>query len=421
LIARRQSVRLPSGEMTALPGRMLLNRREDLPVASSQVLRGEQSNTSILYGGELFLKLYRRLDEGVNPDVEVSRVLTEQGKFPNVPRVVGSLELRVQGAEPIALAMVQEFVRNQGDAWSIMLDEARSYLERVLTVLPGHGDRPAGPVRLLDAAEAEPDILLQELIGGVALERALLLGQRTGELHLALAKVHDPSNFAPEPFSLLYQRSLYHGMRTQIRRSLEFLRKQARTLPADLRSKAHRVVDLERDILGQLSALFGKKIPATKIRIHGDYHLGQVLFTGNDFLIIDFEGEPAKTIGERQLRRSPLRDVAGMIRSFHYPAYATLFTTKAIPEDAVPALMPWAERWYTWMSGTFLKAYLKTTEGASFVPRARDEMELLLSAYLLEKAAYELTYELNNRPEWVIIPIHGILQLMEAHDDNTQN
>jgi len=420
LMARRQSVRLNGGEVVALPARALLQRRENLPLTQSQVLRGEQSNTSILYGGELFLKLFRRLDEGVNPDLELSRVLTEQGRFPHVPPVAGALELRLRGAEPIGLAMLQAFVRNQGDAWSIMLDEARTYLERVLTVLPDHPEGPVRPMSLVKASENEPDPLMQELIGGVALERALLLGQRTGELHLALSRITENDRFTPEPFSLLYQRSLYHGMRTQIRRTLEMLRKHARSLPAGLKRKAHRVGDLERDILRQLSALFGKKIPAMKIRIHGDYHLGQVLFTGNDFLIIDFEGEPAKTIGERQLRRSPLRDVAGMIRSFHYPTYATLFTTRAIPEDTIPTLMPWAELWYTWMSGAFLKAYLQTTSGATFVPGRRDEMELLLSAFLLEKAAYEISYELNNRPDWVVIPIQGILQLMEVRDDNNE-
>ena len=419
-MARRQSTRLEGGEVASLPGRSLQRRRKDLPLAHSQVLRAEQSNTSILYGTELFLKLFRRLDEGLNPDVELSSVLTEKGKFPHVSPVAGTIELRLRGSDPVALVMLQEFVRNQGDAWSIMLDEARTYLERVLTAIPDHPGMPDRPLSLLEAAEAEPDSLLQELIGGVAFERALLLGQRTGEMHLALSRIQDNERFAPEPFSLLYQRSLYHGMRTQIRRTLGHLRKQARTLPPDLRAKAHRVADLERDILRQLSGLFGKKIPAVKIRIHGDYHLGQVLFTGNDFLIIDFEGEPSKTIGERRLKRSPLRDVAGMIRSFHYPTYATLFNSKAFPEDAVRNLVPWAELWYMWMAGAFLKAYLRTTSGAPFMPRARDEMGLLLSAFLLEKAAYEIGYELNNRPDWVIIPMQGILQLMEVADDNAE-
>ena len=420
LIAKRQSVRFNGGEVVALPSRSLVARRATLPLTPSQVLRAEQSNTSILYGGELLLKLFRRLDEGLNPDLELSRALTEHGKFPHVPPVAGSLELRARGSEPIALVMLQEFVRNQGDAWSLMLDEARTYLERVLTVIPSHVDQPLLPPSLVAAAEDEPDTLMQELVGGVALERALLLGQRTGELHLALSRIPDNDRFSPEPFSVLYQRSLYHGMRTQIRRTLDHLRKQGRSLQGELRGKANRVVELERDILRQLSALFGKKIPATKIRIHGDYHLGQVLFTGNDFLIIDFEGEPTKTISERQLRRSPLRDVAGMIRSFHYPAYATLFTSKAFPEDATQTLVPWADLWYTWMAGAFLKGYLATTSGAPFVPRAREEMELLLSAFLLEKAAYEISYELNNRPEWVIIPIQGILHLMEKHHDNIE-
>ncbi len=420
LMARRQVIRLEGGEVAALPGRPILHRREALPSMASQVLRVEQSNTSILFGGEFLLKLFRRLDEGLNPDLEVGRVLTEHAKFAHVPKVAGALEIRLLGSQPVALMMLQEFVRNQGDAWSIMLDESRTYLEKVLTMKVERLGQPPKPVSLLTAAESEPDAVLEELIGGVAIERALLLGKRTGELHLALSKIPDNERFTPEPFSLLYQRSLYHGVRTQVRRTLSHLRTQARSFAPDLKAKAHLVADHEREILRHLSALFKKKIQTVKIRIHGDYHLGQVLFTGNDFQIIDFEGEPSKTIGERQLRRSPLRDVAGMIRSFHYPTYATLFTTKAIPADAIPRLIPWAELWYTWMGGAFLKGYLETTAGAPFVPRGRDDLELLLSAFLLEKASYEITYELNNRPEWVIIPLQGILQLMEVQNEPDQ-
>lgn len=159
--------------------------------------------------------------------------------------------------------------------------------------------------------------------------------------------------------------------------------------------------------------MFGGKLSSLKIRIHGDYHLGQVLYTGTDFTIIDFEGEPARTISERRLKRSPLRDVAGMIRSFHYPTYSLLFSQKTFSPEEIRRLEPWADLWYKYVSGVFLRSYFATVAGAPFVPADRKELALMLNAFVLGKAIYEVGYELNNRPDWVIIPLHGIKDLLE--------
>jgi maltose alpha-D-glucosyltransferase/alpha-amylase len=241
---------------------------------------------------------------------------------------------------------------------------------------------------------------------------ARLIGKRTGEMHLALAAEPDDHRFSPEPFSLLYQRSLYHSMRTLTRRVFDLLNRNLSGMSPNIRSKATVVAPLEKEIIAHFSRLFSKKIPSVKIRVHGDYHLGQVLFTGNDFVIIDFEGEPARSIGERRLKRSPLRDVAGMIRSFHYPAYSILYGTKTFSPEEIAVLEPWAECWYKFVASAFLRTYLETVKNASFIPSKDEDLELLLNAYLLEKAIYEVAYELNNRPDWVTIPLKGIADLM---------
>src|SRR6185436_6918081 len=234
------------------------------------------------------------------------------------------------------------------------------------------------------------------------------------ELHIALAAGED-RDFAPEPFSELYQRSLFDSMRKQASRSFRLLHLRLETLsPAD-RQTAERILAAESAVTDRFRRLVGAKLTAERVRTHGDYHLGQVLFTGKDFVIIDFEGEPSRPLSERRLKRSPLRDVAGMLRSFHYAAYARLFEESAagvVTGPALAELESWARFWERWISAAFLRAYLDRAQGASFVPPSRQELAVLLDVYILEKAVYELQYELNNRPAWVGIPLQGILQIL---------
>ena len=174
---------------------------------------------------------------------------------------------------------------------------------------------------------------------------------------------------------------------------------------------------MEKDIIGRYQSICKQKISAARIRCHGDYHLGQVLFTGKDFVIIDFEGEPARSLSDRRLKRSPLLDVAGMIRSFHYAAHSALLQQVPLaprPEDDLPLLQHWAQYWYVWVSVAFLASYLDVVRSVGLLPENPEHLRILLDAYILEKAIYEIGYELNNRPDWVKVPLQGILQLMEA-------
>jgi maltose alpha-D-glucosyltransferase/alpha-amylase len=247
------------------------------------------------------------------------------------------------------------------------------------------------------------------------------LGQRTAELHLTLASAIEDPNFVPEPFSVTYQRSLYHGMRGFVIQVLQLLHQRLRYLPDEVKVDAQKVLNLEDAIIGHFQDISKRKLTGMRIRCHGDYHLGQVLYTGNDFVIIDFEGEPARHLGERRIKRSPLRDVAGMLRSFQYAAYVGLHgqaSTVLRPED-LPMLQEWARAWYLWVSATFLKSYLQLIADTPILPQTREGIKVILDAYLLDKAIYEVNYELNNRPDWVGLPLQGILQVLETKEGAT--
>jgi maltose alpha-D-glucosyltransferase / alpha-amylase len=371
---------------------------EDLS-ANSSVMRGEQSNSSILFGTQYFLKIFRKLEEGINPDVEITRFLTERAKFPNVPAFAGTLEYR-SGKNTVVLALIQAAIPNEGDAWRFTLDSVGSYYERVLS-------------RKADLNAIGSTQLIQELVGGIYPEKARLLGQRTGELHRALASETDDPAFAPEPFNAMAQRSVVQSMRASSRRAFELLRKKLDDLPEAFRAEAEEVLAAEKQILAQERRLLEQRSAAHKIRIHGDFHLGQALHTGRDFIFLDFEGEPARPLGERKLKRSALRDVAGMMRSFQYAAYSALWQ-RAMRQEDVPFLEKWADVWYREMSSTFLQSYLAATTDALFIPRNEADLRIALEAYLLDKAVYEIGYELNHRPDWVVIPIRGIKHILKS-------
>ena len=357
----------------------------------------------MVFDNKFFLKLYRKLEDGVNPDVEITRFLTDHAQFGNVPAFGGALEYRRAKAEPTVICLLQNAVANETDAWSLTLDSVGRYYDRVL-----------GRKADLQNQTEPPGSLLEELIGGIYPEKVKLLGQRTGEMHLALASATEDIGFSPEPFNAMAQRSTYQSMRALLRRTFAVLQKKSSELPESFRAEAEEVLKAEAEILAHEKRLLDRRSGAAKIRIHGDYHLGQVLHTGKDFVILDFEGEPARPLSERKLKRSPLRDVAGMMRSFQYAAYSALWQPAMRAED-VPFLERWADLWYRAMGSIFLQSYLSTTASAVFIPPNQDDLNVFLEAYLLDKAVYEVGYELNSRPDWVVIPIRGIKHLLQSN------
>jgi maltose alpha-D-glucosyltransferase/alpha-amylase len=306
-------------------------------------------------------------------------------------------------------------VPNQGDAWRFTLDTLDRYFERLLT-LPAEQRTPPPlpPGSLLELARSD---VVPEAQEPMYLGDARLLGRRTAEMHLALAGETEDPAFAPETFTPFYQRSLYQSMRNLTETSFSLLKRQLGNLPPDELPSATDLVGRQAEILKRFRTILDRKVTALRTRVHGDYHLGQVLRNDADWVIIDFEGEPAVPLSTRRIKRSPLRDAAGMVRSFHYAAHhglQSLIQRGTVHAEERDALLPWAEHWYLWVSATFLRGYLDAAAAAAFLPRDDRELDALLTIYLLEKAVYELRYELNNRPEWVHLPIAGIRQLLEA-------
>ncbi|HEY0787550.1 MAG TPA: putative maltokinase, partial [Thermoanaerobaculia bacterium] len=410
-IGRRRELHGEVGEIHGIATRAFRQRR-GTGTLEPHVSRAEQSNSSVFYSDRLFLKLYRKIEPGINTDFEVTRFLHERTEFKNVPPVAGALEY-LTGKKTMSIAMLQGLVPAAGDAWTFTLDHVGRYFERLLSERELLEKTNAGVPSASDlrTAHAEPTPLARDLLG-TYLSATELLAQRSAEMHLALASAPDDAVFAPEPFTPHYQRSIYQHMRTQATHTFQVLRRKLRDLDEPVRKDAEALVAREAEMLARFREVLDTKVSALRIRTHGDYHLGQVLYTGRDFVVIDFEGEPGRPLSERRIKRSALRDVAGMLRSFNYAPYAVLLgqTSGVVRDEDAPALDRAARFWHRWVSAVFMRRYLQIARSGAVVPADNQQLETLLRAYILEKALYEVVYELNNRPAWVGIPIRGILQ-----------
>lgn len=419
-MARKKKLKVNDTELVGFSVREVNKLLKEKGEVASRVLSAEQSNTSVIYEQDFFYKIYRKLDQADNPDLEVTRFLSEVAKFQNVPQYMGHMQLEKAGKPPYILGMMQQLVSNQGDAWTYMQDAIVRYYERILLHTEKEISLPTlkGDLSKPVAFDKMPE-QLKDFMGGAPAERASLLGVRTAEMHIALASHPEHPGFEPEAFSLHYQRSLYSSLQTLVRTTYQSLDKNFKSLPEAFVEDAEHIKSIRKDVLSVMKNIYAHKIDAMKIRTHGDYHLGQVLFTGKDFVILDFEGEPARSFSERRLKRSPLRDVAGMVRSFHYAAYSGLFKNEKFTHGG-EYLEEWAEQWYHYMSGFYLKSYLNTAKGQTFIPSEESDFDVLMQTFLLEKAIYELNYELNNRPDWAIIPMKGIKYVMKKffEDEN---
>ncbi|MEO5358581.1 MAG: putative maltokinase [Nitrospirae bacterium YQR-1] len=417
-IIKRKSIKGVNGQLSAFYERRMKHHGDSYyNIESSQVLKADQSNSSLLFEKKLIMKLFRKLEEGVNPDIELVRFIAEKDNgspiLKNIPVFMGSLEYKHnQLTEPIFIANLQSYVQNEGDAWSYTTGNITRFYENILSSKADAADIKVVHKSLLEVNYDNIPKILVELIGIRFLELVGVLGKTTADLHLTLATDNNNPDFTPEPFSTLYQRSLYQSMQSMAKRNFALLRKNLKTLPEPVREQSLHILEHEKNVLQVFRLFVDMKITASKIRIHGDYHLGQVLWKGNEFVIIDFEGEPLRSLSGRRLKRSPLRDLAGMIRSLHYAPYSTLLKTSFFTQRDIQELTPWADIWYFHISGIFLSSYLKAVGNPGFIPSDRVEFENLLRIFLLEKAVYELGYELNNRPQWLIIPLKGVEHIL---------
>lgn len=378
-----------------------------------RLILSRRSNASVIYNNEFYLKTYRKLDRAINPDLEIVRFVGDQKGFKNIPPVIATIQLEYTKEDSIVLAMMQPAVKYQDDMWSHLLDFLERYYEKIQLMAERDRSKPLeGSIEQPISYEEINDEEIKGLLGMVSSENIRLLGERTAELHFALGSDTNNTNFAPEEFSLHYQRSLFSSFQSMVRGTFELLNKQLKNLPEDIQKDAKELYTFKDELLSQLKQVYETKMDIYKIRTHGDYHLQQVLFTGQDYIFIDFEGEASKSYSERRLKKSPIRDVASMIRSFHYAAYESILSNENIRSTEYNQLVPWVEKWYHYMSQVFLRAYLEASKGNAFIPEKPADMKQMLNVFILERALVELKSELSEPSKRLLIPMIAIKQIL---------
>ncbi len=370
-------------------------------------LGAEQSNSSILFEDYAVLKVYRRLQAGPHPEIEMSRFLTERAGFANTPPLLATIELAEpadagKSAPTSAMGVMFGFVRNQGDGWTLALDYLLRYLDHVLNEeAPGatpHGRSP-------DMPDPDPDHFFLAL--------ARQLGLRVAQMHRALAEAADDDPaFAPEPITREDLAEWRHDLEAAAEDMLARLGRARADMPEGIRDLADAVLGARGHLSECIRLLAPEETAGLKTRYHGDLHLGQVLAVQNDFHIIDFEGEPARPLAARRLKSSPLRDVAGMIRSFEYAATTAVRQIAETRPAALARMAEIADAWRQRAVDGFRAAYRHEMRGCHAYPANKLQAKGLIDFFALEKAVYEVNYELANRPGWVGIPLNGILRIL---------
>lgn len=386
----------------------------ELKHVNSRLLETKQSNTSIIYEHRYFLKLYRRLDSTINPDAEISQYLTETVEFKNTPDYMGSIMYATQNKNNVVLGMMQDVVINAGTGWENTTDEAERYIERVETQEHPHQFQLHAALRTVPLLFENLTNREQELIENIIPERLSLLGKRSAEMHIALSNLKGFSGLEQEPFSLHYQRSLYSSLQSLTREAFTTLKKELPALPDHIGEEASQILKRKDEILHCFKRVFKHKIDTLKIRTHGDFQLKNLLWTGKDFIFINFEGDPSKAFSERRILRSGLRDIASMIRSFHYAAYEPLLKKNFREEFDDEDQEKWADAWYYYATRFYLNGYINTIKNTSLIPQNKDDYRVVLETFLLEKALLELINELKMKSNRSLVGLRGIKTILDS-------
>ncbi|MEQ8549758.1 MAG: maltose alpha-D-glucosyltransferase [Cyclobacteriaceae bacterium] len=381
-----------------------------------RMLMSRKSNTSILFNNDFYLKIYRRLDIAINPDLEVVRYMTTKNTFKNIPDLKATIQLEYNKENSIVLGILQSAVDYQTDMWTFLLDAAKRYSERIEMA------RDIDLQGVLEANESyksidqsvEPNA--SELVGLVTIDSLQRLGERTAEFHLALHDSKGVKHFEPELFSLHYQRSLYSSFQSLVREAFQKLGKIRTVLPSYVSDHLTNVLPLKDDVLGMMRKIYEETMDTEKIRIHGDFHLKQVLHSGQDFMFIDFEGEAEKSYSERRLKKSALRDVASMINSIHRVVYESVFENEVVQPSKFEQAQKWADVWFNHVSKSFLKGYFHTIGESNLVPATEQERLKLLNIFIMERAVIELITELRNPSDHLVIPLLLIERTIENQE-----
>lgn len=387
--------------------------RSSPPYESSQVMNFDQSNTSIEYNGQFFFKVYRRLFQDANPDLELTKFLSDDSAFKNSPKYGGSISWIKNQYATLSIGIMQEKVENIGEAWNHTLDMMKGYFDRI----------QATDINIVDIQEipsfdfCSPEDLKSDfrlLIGEDVLSKVEQMALRVAEMHVALFKNKVDTKFYPIPFNGDYTVWLKNRIIYQLNARFILVEENIDKLEGLAKQYAETFLSQREEITSRFLAFEEVELNSSRIRIHGDLHLGQILMTeADDFYIIDYEGEPESTIRDRKVKQTPLKDVAGMLRSFHYAVYATIFGAKNSFELSQDELFEAGEKYYQAISAVFLNKYVNTAMEDNLDIGYKSEIKYLLKYHLLEKAVYEIGYELKARPDWVIIPLTGIRQILE--------
>jgi maltose alpha-D-glucosyltransferase/alpha-amylase len=372
----------------------------------------EHGSAALQYGDKYLLKVFRQVEEGVSPELEIARFL-DRRSLGLTPPMVGAIEYRRDREEPITLAVLQRYVPNEGTAWVQAREELRRFFERVLARDRQASAPPLPAVSATESVSLEPPAVVREEMGSY-LDAADQMGRRTADLHVALAADDEDRAFSPEPYTALDLRSKYQSLRNLAGKTLRQLKDLLPQLPESAQDLARSLIEHESAIVRSFHSLLGHRLTARRIRTHGDYHLGQVLFTGKDYVIIDFEGSRDRTLSERRRKRSALVDVAGMVRSFQFAAISVLLDPSVVRDEDRAVLSPWAEHWHTWSAAAFVRAYLDATHGAPFVPAALEQVGAVLDALTVERGFLELRRDLESPSSGrAVIPMRGLSRLLK--------
>ncbi|MEJ2162987.1 MAG: trehalose synthase [Robiginitalea sp.] len=384
---------------------------EPAPYESSKFMGLEQSNTSVIINGKSVIKFFRRIYADKNPDYEMSRFLSERKEFRNTPAYQGSLSIQDADNVSVTIALMQEMVPNQGDAWEFMLSE----LHKIFSNLEYKGIRidslpEVELFRRLKIREVQPEII--DWAGLNIFLKLQRLAQRTAEMHIALGSEFEDTAFTPERFNGDYEVWLKNRLLYMFQNRLNTVENNLQRLKGPALELANEFLERKNEIRKRFVNFDWTKLKGERLRVHGDYHLGQILVRGDDFYLLDFEGEPESTIRDRKVKQPPLKDIAGLFRSFHYAVYATIFNRGEEYPYSREDLFQAGELLYRYFIGVFLETYVELIQDHNINIGYSAERIFLLKYCMLEKAVYELGYEMNSRPDWAVIPLEGIRSII---------
>lgn len=392
----------------------LLSREDLQKTIESKVLKADQSNSALVFNDRYFMKLFRKVEYARNPDEEIIRFLTHESAFHHIPAFAGSISIHHPEKEPMLICMMQQMIPNEGSAWEFFMDKLWASIPEFAASKLSKEALPEKPHTLsLNSSDVPADF--STFIDEETMNMAALLGKRTGEMHLALSKAGENNDFEPLAIDATWQQGLRHGLSNLLDKKFELLKRNLIRVPDSIQEGARIMLEDKQLVHDFFNKVLDKPLGGKRIRIHGDYHLGQVLVSGQDLIILDFEGEPDKPHAERRLKYPPLKDVAGMMRSFRYAGYFQLFELEAQGKlEATEKLMQFADFWYHYVSRSFLGTYLETMKNSGLIPEG-ERLNDMLQVYTFEKAVYEMGYEINNRPDWVVIPLQSLVKFVKHY------